>query len=338
MGLGKTLELMLLIAARPATPQPFSLGDGATTATAALALALAHANKDAMWSTLLTLARMPSFAARAFESANNRALGASKYHMGRDRAAATSWAALNPFDYLGMTEGIGYVIDSRATLVLCPAALRSQWAAEIERWAGGRLSVVIFPGAAATNFWDAAIDMGAVDFETSTGMSRRSATDAGERQLRNMLALASADVVLVSHSELAKPSVAAMKKTRNQSVAGLPPETRIEFFNWTRIICDEIQLVSGAGGVAAGAARTATRSLEALLELQGSTRWPTSGTPLESAHEVGGILGFLQAQPFSSPRAWERAGPRKDRHAPTLTRTSASAEPLPTYQAGGTTC
>ena len=305
MGLGKTLELTYLIAAHPATPQPFALGGGARTASDAMMLAISGASLDAMRSTLSTLARLPSASARAFDIANELALGSKQRSSVK---SAKLWTEFDPLENLGLLEN-GYLIASRATLVICPAALRAQWANEIQRWTDNRLAVVVFPGRDATSIWDAVRDGSNLDFgAVIAGPERRSTADGGARQLRNLLALATADVVLASHEELDNlqlSSTSGLKTRAKGSVSGLV-DTRIDYFTWHRIIVDEIQLVSGAT-IAAGAsaAATAIRRAKALCDLQCDLRWPTSGTPLESPLEIFTILQFLQSAPFANDFYWQ---------------------------------
>jgi len=76
------------------------------------------------------LARLPSHAAVAFEVANDRAL--AHFDEGR-MGAISSFLAADPLS--GLLAATGCVIASRATLVVVPASIMHQWAAEIRRWA-----------------------------------------------------------------------------------------------------------------------------------------------------------------------------------------------------------
>ena len=94
--------------------------------------------------------------------------------------------------------------------------------------------------------------------------------------------LCAADVVLTSYDALERSG----------------PLTPLFGLHWHRIVIDEVQMV-GAGS--AGARGTLSRRAENAMALESANRWCVSGTPLEAAKDVGGILRFLKHQPWSDP-------------------------------------
>lgn len=235
----------------PHSPQPFAIRAG-STGTAALSTAICGTDIDGLLASLRALAQLPSHAAKAFTVANELALGGDVSRV--KLAALKRWCRDDPLNLLGVLDE-PYLVESRATLILVPASLISQWQAELLRWAP-HLAVVTYPGK------DRAL-MNDVFGDSSTmsgagGNARKGDADAMLlRRLRMLAALAAADVVLAPHGsldEVAKPALSLL--TRGAATgAGSVPETTGGFLvqiNWHRIIVDEVQHVGRVGDVGAG--------------------------------------------------------------------------------------
>eukprot|EP00466_Bigelowiella_natans_P014167 jgi/Bigna1/43693/e_gw1.82.87.1 len=151
------------------------------------------------------------------------------------------------------------LIPSHATLVIAPLTLIEQWRQELEKCAGGLLSVTTYPK----------------DEADRISTSRRGGTTHGKdsRLKRINLLARRGDVVIATYRTLAKErSNKVLLKIR-----------------WRRVVLDEMQEVRSS----------TTELARSCAKLKAAFRWMVSGTPFyTSINDLNGELNFLGVQPF----------------------------------------
>jgi len=308
MGLGKTVELLALVLARRAQragpPAPF-----APPATARGCACGQATPPDVAPRVKVTCACCGSQSHGACAGLS-RAPAAGAWWCGACRAARSASPDARP---------------PAATLIVCPAHLLAQWAAELARHvAPGALTVATYLGQGRSG-GGAVGDAGARAHGVAALGGPTGCVSASD--------LASFDIVLTSYDVLAKDvhrvgrgdeeggaaaAASGRRGGRRPANARYPPlMSPLTRTTWWRLVLDEAQEVEGA---ASGAARLAAC-------LRGVHKWAVTGTPVSAGGvaDLGGLLSFLGAAPFDTPFWWRR-----------VTRAADAGDPTPRWGGGAT--
>ena len=209
------------------------------------------------------------------------------------------------------------LIESRATLIVTPAAILSQWEREIRRHVGIQaqqngvvdgspirtitsaegLKVVIYPGIKEI------CNRGGV--KTNGSIVSSSSGNLPPIHLIHPQLLADADIVLMTFDTLThelghsddNPYVASSRRLRTEKRYRVLPSP-LTSIKWWRVCLDEAQRVETP---------TAT-SAKMALKLTSHHRWCISGTPIGRGKldDLYGLFSFLKLGPFSSKK-WFQA-------------------------------
>ncbi|PWN42314.1 hypothetical protein IE81DRAFT_323639 [Ceraceosorus guamensis] len=159
---------------------------------------------------------------------------------------------------------------SKATLIVAPAALISQWTMECEQHAP---SLSIFRWDQATIDW-----------------SIKSTMDDIRAGARHWLNEFDPDIVLCSY-ELLRDE---LRRSKKKTYANSPHTPLLEIW-WHRVCLDEAQLVANSSGAAA----------EGVACLWRTNGWVVTSTPASSSiAELAGIVSFLDHDPLANPTAF----------------------------------
>ena len=204
-------------------------------------------------------------------------------------AAAASCACLGS---RGAAAASG-LVRSRATLVVCPAAIAGQWRGELARHAPG-LVVAEYPGVQALQK-AARHARRAVEAPRTAdrGRARRALGDALRRL--DGSGLRHADVVLTTFGALRSDRYYQPQ----QAYAAHVPPSPLLTTDWHRACLDEAQVVRGGATAAATVARA----------LCATRRWCVSGTPVAAGgvEDVRALYEFLGAPAGYSAKQWASA-------------------------------
>eukprot|EP00892_Ulva_mutabilis_P001424 jgi/Ulvmu1/11282/UM073_0054.1 len=167
---------------------------------------------------------------------------------------------------------------SKATLIVCPDAILKQWQSEIARHgAPGALKVIVYGGQSAS-------------CTSSLRGMPVTATD-----------LAAADIVVTTYAVLRHDldfeasATGGSRPTRHARKYPVLP-TPLTRLCWWRVILDEAQMVESA-----------TKAAEMAVSLHMVNRWCVTGTPISGGvADVYGLVRFLQMEPWSDKKVWER--------------------------------
>jgi SNF2 family DNA or RNA helicase len=193
----------------------------------------------------------------------------------------------------------GGLILSRATLIVTPASIISQWQREIQRHTGGlkALKVAVYPGLREL-------------FKQQQGKKARSRSKekGNSFHLVHPKNLADADVVLMTFDSLMddlghsndnpfvrETTVGSSLRYRKRYRVIPSPLSAIKFW---RICLDEAQRVE----------TPTSQSAQMALKLEASNRWCVSGTPVGrgSFDDLFGLLLFLRCSPFCDKQWFTR--------------------------------
>ncbi|XP_061697524.1 transcription termination factor 2 isoform X2 [Syngnathoides biaculeatus] len=159
-------------------------------------------------------------------------------------------------------------VNSRGTLVICPASLVHHWKKEIERHVKvARLSVYLYHGA--------------------------------DRN-KNPRVLADHDVVVTTYSLVSRESSSQKEgnKSNNEAnnvpaVKGVGPLLRV---TWGRVILDEAHNIKNPK----------VQQSMAVCELRSAARWAMTGTPIQNnLLDMYSLLKFLRCSPFDEYKVWK---------------------------------
>jgi E3 ubiquitin-protein ligase SHPRH len=175
---------------------------------------------------------------------------------------------------------------TRATLVICPAAILSQWQDEIAKHTRpGAVNVVVYMGVRAA----------------LRGLQTHGAAKSGGLRDIDPDRLARADVVLTTFSVLrqdihhAKPVARTVRRRGGRRQKYAHVSSPLLMLHWHRCVIDEAQMVHSESCNATAMAR----------RLRCSLRWAVTGTPVSgSFNDLQGLLAFLGAAPFADPGVW----------------------------------
>ncbi|SNX81757.1 related to SNF2 family helicase/ATPase [Melanopsichium pennsylvanicum] len=182
---------------------------------------------------------------------------------------------------------------SRATLVVCPAALVEQWMDEIRKHFRSRVTMDdTKPQDAGTgpeimqdwaNQQPGVLRFRHADFAWDVGSSRKDVRALARDKLTQP------DIVVATYEELAFQLSESHRVSRSQNQVRTP---LLEVLFW-RILLDEAQIVAGASG----------KATEMIHELWRSNCWMVTGTPVtKGIRDIQGIFAFLDHDPFAAPR------------------------------------
>ncbi|SPO20105.1 related to SNF2 family helicase/ATPase [Ustilago trichophora] len=173
---------------------------------------------------------------------------------------------------------------SRATLVVCPAALVEQWMDEIRKHFRSRNA----PDPDLTEDEDPSQQPGVVryrhaDFKWNAGSSRL------DVRMEAKARLTQPDIVVATYEELAFQLSESRRVPRDGNQVRTP---LLEVLFW-RIILDEAQIVAGASN----------KATDMVHELWRSNCWMVTGTPVtKGISDIQGIFAFLDHDPLAAPR------------------------------------
>ena len=182
---------------------------------------------------------------------------------------------------------------SKATLVVCPAALVEQWMDEIRKHFRSRNNpdVVISDdalGGVGSTAGDSTQQPGVVrfrhaDFAWDIESSRDHVRALAKERLTQP------DIVVTTYEELAFQLSESHRVPRSANQVRTP---LLEVLFW-RILLDEAQIVAGASG----------KATEMVHELWRSNCWMVTGTPVtKGIRDILGIFAFLDHDPLAAPR------------------------------------
>ncbi|SPC65521.1 related to SNF2 family helicase/ATPase [Ustilago sp. UG-2017b] len=179
---------------------------------------------------------------------------------------------------------------SRATLVVCPAALVEQWMDEIRKHFRSRIttSTAISRGEAIDSDDDPEQQPGVVryrhaDFAWDIESLRDDVRAMAKERLTQP------EIIVATYEELAFQLAESKRVPRTGTQVRTP---LLEVLFW-RILLDEAQLVAGASG----------KATEMVHELWRSNCWMVTGTPVtKGIRDIQGIFAFLDHDPFAAPR------------------------------------
>ncbi|CDW95546.1 hypothetical protein [Sporisorium scitamineum] len=174
---------------------------------------------------------------------------------------------------------------SRATLVVCPAALVEQWMDEIHKHFRSRstLEVDLSESVDTLNRQPGVIRYRHADFAWDV-RSQRSDVRALAKQK-----LVQPDIVVATYEELAF-QLAESHRVPNRDDQVRTPLLEVLFW---RILLDEAQIVAGASG----------KATNMVHELWRSNCWMVTGTPVtKGIGDIQGIFAFMDHDPFAAPR------------------------------------
>ncbi|XP_053168273.1 transcription termination factor 2 isoform X3 [Hemicordylus capensis] len=161
------------------------------------------------------------------------------------------------------------VVDSRGTLIVCPASLIHHWKKEVERHVrSGKLKVCLYHGA---------------------------------NRNKNAAVLSEYDIVVTTYSILAKEiptqkeeaEVAAEDhEVQDKSV----PFSPLLWIKWARIILDEAHNIKNPK----------VQASIATCKLRATSRWAVTGTPIQNnLLDMYSLLRFLRCSPFDEFKVWK---------------------------------
>ena len=189
-------------------------------------------------------------------------------------AAPASAASLKAASLATNEKDAGPLVASRATLIVVPPALVSQWVNEIAKSvkAANPLSVKVF----------------VTDDERSKLVAPRKGAKSGAEffaaRKRSLSKLADHDIVIVTYNTMQAGGV----------YGGRGDVNALSQVRWTRVVLDEMQMVSSPNTVMA----------KTCAALHTAARWMVSGTPLtQGIQDLNGELRFLGVLPFSASDA-----------------------------------
>jgi E3 ubiquitin-protein ligase SHPRH len=162
------------------------------------------------------------------------------------------------------------LVESRSTLIVCPASIVHQWKTEIERHLhpDSQLKVLVYEGVKTRMIFPKT--------------------------------LADSDIVLTTYDVMRSDLyhvLADMPKRLRFDKKYKPMPTPLTAINWWRICLDECQMVESTTAKAAAMA----------LHLSTVNRWCVSGTPIQRGLEdIYGLLLFLRREPYTEKIWWNR--------------------------------
>jgi hypothetical protein len=185
------------------------------------------------------------------------------------------------------------LVKSRATLVVCPAAIAGQWKGELARHAPS-LMVAEYPGVQALQK-SARAARRAVDNPRTRNYGRALQSLGDCLRRLDGSALRPADVVLTTFGALRSDRYYQPQ----QAYAARVPPSPLLTTDWRRVCLDEAQVVRGGATAAATVAR----------KLSGCRRWCVSGTPVAAGglEDVRALYEFLGSPSGYSSRQWSEA-------------------------------
>ncbi|SJX60480.1 related to SNF2 family helicase/ATPase [Sporisorium reilianum f. sp. reilianum] len=174
---------------------------------------------------------------------------------------------------------------SRATLVVCPAALVEQWMDEIHKHFRSRSTFAMDESedATALNQQPGVIRYRHADFAWDVRSRRSDVRALAESKL------VEPDIVVATYEELAFQLAESHRVPHSDDQVRTP---LLEVLFW-RILLDEAQIVAGASG----------KATNMVHELWRSNCWMVTGTPVtKGIGDIQGIFAFMDHDPFAAPR------------------------------------
>uniref|UniRef100_A0A146V5V2 Transcription termination factor 2 n=1 Tax=Fundulus heteroclitus TaxID=8078 RepID=A0A146V5V2_FUNHE len=158
-------------------------------------------------------------------------------------------------------------VDSKGTLVVCPASLIHHWKKEIERHVRrGKMSVYLYHGA---------------------------------NREKSARALADYDVVVTTYSLVSKEVPVQKEDPENPSKEPDPVSRRsapLLRVSWARIVLDEAHNIKNPK----------VQTSMAVCQLRARTRWAVTGTPIQNnLLDMYSLLKFLRCSPFDEYKLWK---------------------------------
>ncbi|SPO36174.1 related to SNF2 family helicase/ATPase [Pseudozyma flocculosa] len=186
----------------------------------------------------------------------------------------------------GLGRGELKPLVSRATLVVCPAALIEQWLDEIRKHFRSRQTgTAPVPGQPGTT------QPGVVRFSDDMFRWGRSDSRTAVRDWASAN-LVEPDIVVASYEDLASQLSLSQKTTDN----GSGPRSPLLEVLWWRVMLDEAQIV----------AASPSKATAMVHELWRVNCWMVTGTPVaKGIKDLHGIFGFLDHDPLASPHKFK---------------------------------
>ncbi|XP_066137838.1 E3 ubiquitin-protein ligase SHPRH isoform X1 [Euwallacea fornicatus] len=157
-------------------------------------------------------------------------------------------------------------IDTKATLIVAPAALRKQWCREMESHLKAGLKVLNYEGYSATPVYPT--------------------------ELQNYDIVITTYMVLQSEMRLTETTQSLSLRNRRKYWPGSSPLVRMR---WWRLCLDEAQTVE-----------TPRRLVSLMAgKIPAIHRWAVTGTPMtKGLSDIFGLIDYLQMQPYSDFNTW----------------------------------
>ena len=174
---------------------------------------------------------------------------------------------------------------SRATLVVCPAALIEQWMDEIRKHFRSRITFDMDTSddAAISNQQPGVVRYRHADFAWDVRSRRDDVRALAQERL------VQPDIVVATYEELAFQLAESHRVPQSDNQVRTP---LLEVLFW-RILLDEAQVVAGASG----------KATNMVHELWRSNCWMVTGTPVtKGIGDIQGIFAFMDHDPFAAPR------------------------------------
>ncbi|EST10050.1 Zinc finger, C3HC4 RING-type [Kalmanozyma brasiliensis GHG001] len=176
---------------------------------------------------------------------------------------------------------------SRATLVVCPAALVEQWMDEIRKHFRSRLTLDVDTSmsddATILNQQAGVVRYKHSDFAWNVSSSRSEVRALAKERLTQP------DIVVATYEELAFQ----LSESHRVPVSDDQVRTPLLEVHFWRILLDEAQIVAGASG----------KATNMVHELWRSNCWMVTGTPVtKGIRDIQGIFAFMDHDPFAAPR------------------------------------